>query len=224
MARSRPLTPAGWIRAGAVAGAAGPVAFTLAWIVSALSQRGLAFATPQISGLAAENAHDPWLMIAGFLLLGGGAVCLGAALTPALGGRRAAGPGPAAIGAAGVLAIAAGLLRRDHVLLTSGPESWHNRAHDIVSAAAYVLLVVAPLLLASRFRGDSRWRGLSWPLAGAAVVSAALLIAFYAAPHDSWDATLQRIAVTLPLAATTAVAVRLAQADRVSLIRNSSRP
>jgi len=194
-----------------VAGVAGPAAFTLAWIVSALRQRGLSFATPQISGLAADSARDPWLMISGFLLLGAGAAGFGAALSAALGGRRQAGLGPAVMQAAGVLAIAAGLLRRDHVLLTSGPVSWHNRAHDVVSAAAYVLLVAAPLLLARRLRSDERWRGLTVPLVAAATLSAGLLIAFYAAPHDSWDATLQRIAVTLPLAALAAVAVRLTQ-------------
>jgi hypothetical membrane protein len=210
--RSRPgLARTGWIRAGAVAGVAGPAAFTLAWLVSAARQRGLSFATPQISGLAADNARDPWLMISGFLLLGGGALGFGAALSAALGGRRQAGPGPAVIQAAGVLAIAAGLLRRDHVLLTSGPESWHNRAHDVVSAAAYVLLVAAPVLLARRLRSDRRWRGLAAPLVAAAAVSAALLVAFYAAPHNTWDATLQRFAVTLPLAAIAAVAVRLAR-------------
>jgi Protein of unknown function (DUF998) len=229
MARGRPVSPVpaepaavrtdaadrarvhtGWIRAGAVAGVAGPVAFTVAWVVSAFRQRGLSFATPQISGLAAENARDPWLMIGGFLLLGGGAVVFGAALSAALGGRRRAGGGPAAIQAAGALTLAAGLLRRDHVLLTAGPESWHNHAHDLISAAAYVLLIAGPLLLARRLRTDRRWRGLAAPLTVAAIVSAVLLVAFYASPHNSWDATLQRIAVTLPLAAIAAVAVRLA--------------
>jgi len=218
-AADRAPTRTGWLRAGAVAGIAGPAAFTAAWVVSAFRQRGLSFATPQISGLAAENAHDPWLMIAGFVLLGAGAVGFGAALSAALGGRRLAGGGPAAIEAAGLLTVAAGLLRRDHVLLTSGPESWHNHAHDVISAAAYVLLVTAPLLLARRLRADrpaadrppahNQWRGLTVPLTVTATVSAALLVAFYASPHDSWDATLQRIAVTLPLAAITAVAVRL---------------
>ena len=80
----------------------------------------------------------------------------------------------------------------------------------MISAAAYVLLVAAPLLLSRRFRSDPGWQLLALPLAAAAVASAALLIAFYAAPHDSWDATLQRVAVSLPLAAVVAVAVRLA--------------
>ena len=109
-----------------------------------------------------------------------------------------------------MLTIAAGLLRRDHVLLTAGPESWHNHAHDVISAAAYVLLVAAPLLLARRFRPDPGWQQAGGTAGRAAVASAALLVAFYAAPHDSWDATLQRIAVSLPLAAVVAVAIRLA--------------
>jgi hypothetical membrane protein len=200
-----------WVRIGAAAGVAGPAAFTLAWVAGSLRQPGLSFAAPQISGLAAENATDPWLMISGFVVLGCCAVGFGAALAAGLGGHRAAGPGPAAIQAAGVLAIAAGLLRRDHVLLTAGPESWHNHAHDVVSAASYVLLVAGPVLLAWRLRRDFRWHRLAGPLFAAAIAAAGLLVAFYAGPHDSWDGTLQRIAVSLPLAAVAAVAVRLGQ-------------
>jgi len=204
----------GWVRAGAIAGIVGPVAFTAAWITAASRQPGLPFSAPQISGLAADNARDPWLMISGFLLLGGCAIAFGTALAVVLGGRPRAGRGPGAIQAAGVLTVATGLLRRDHVLLTAGPESWHNHAHDVISAAAYVLLVVAPLLLAGRFRPDPEWHVLALPLAATAAASAALLVAFYAAPHDSWDATLQRVAVSLPLAAVTAVAVRLTWLSR----------
>jgi hypothetical membrane protein len=213
-----------WLRIGAAAGVAGPAAFTLAWVTGSLRQPDLSFSAPQISGLAAENATDPWLMIGGFVVLGGCAVGFGGALAAGLGGYRAAGPGPALIQAAGVLAIAAGLLRRDHVLLTTGPESWHNHAHDAVSAASYVLLVTGPLALAWRLRRDSYWRPLAVPLAAAGVASAALLVVFYATPHDSWDGTLQRIAVSLPLAAVATVAVRLWRQVLLNVSRNSSRP
>ncbi|HUB39757.1 MAG TPA: DUF998 domain-containing protein [Streptosporangiaceae bacterium] len=196
------------IRAGAIAGVTGPAAFTLGWIVAAFRQPGLPFSAPQISGLAAGNARDPWLMMSGFLLLGGCAIGFGAALRAALGGRRA-GPAPRLIQLAGLLAIAAGLLRRDHVLLTAGPESWHNEAHNVISAAAYVLLIAAPLLLARRFRNDRQWSRLTVPLAAASVAAAALLAALYAEPASSWAATLQRIGVSLPLAAIVAVAIRL---------------
>jgi hypothetical protein len=180
-------------------------------VAGSLRQSGLPATAAQISGLAAENATDPWLMIGGFVVLGGCAVGFGAALAACLGGYRAAGPGPAVIQLAGVLAVAAGLLRRDHVLLTAGPASWHNHAHDVAGAASYVLLVAGPLLLAWRLRRDHRWRRLAGPLTAAAGIAAGLLVAFYASPHDSWDGTLQRIAVSLPLAAVAAVAVRLAQ-------------
>ena len=196
--------------AGALAGVLGPAAFTAAWVAAAFRQTGLAFAAPQISGLAADDARDPWLMISGFVVLGGCAIGFGTALRGALGGRRS-GPGPRLMQAAGVLTIAAGLLRRDHVLLTTGPESWHNHAHDIVSALVYLLLVGVPLLLARRFSSDQRWRGLTVPLVASSVASAALLVAFYSSPGNSWDATLQRMAVSLPLAAIVAVAIRLAR-------------
>jgi hypothetical membrane protein len=196
--------------AGAMTGILGPVAFTAAWVTAAFRQPGLAFAAPQISGLGADDAREPWLMISGFVVLGGCAIGFGTALRKALGGRRA-GPGPRLMQAAGVLTIAAGLLRRDHVLLTTGPESWHNQAHDIVSAVVYLLLVTVPLLLARRFSSDQRWRGLTVPLIASSAASAALLVAFYSSPGNSWDATLQRIAVSLPLAAIVAVAIRLAR-------------
>lgn len=205
--------------AGAIAGVLGPAVFTLAWVTAAFRQPGVAFAAPQISGLAAENARDPWLMISGFVLLGGCAIGFGASLRRALGGSQA-GPGPRLIQLAGVLTIAAGLLRRDHLLLTAGPQSWHNHAHDVISAVVYLLLIAVPLLLARRFSIDKRWHGLAAPLVASPAASAALLVAFYSAPHDSWDATLQRIAVSLPLAAIVAVAVRLpgvdGSADRAS--------
>jgi hypothetical protein len=47
-----------------------------------------------------------------------------------------------------VLAIAAALLRRDHMGLASGSFSWHNDAHTIVSPALYADLVLVQLLLA----------------------------------------------------------------------------
>jgi hypothetical membrane protein len=197
------------VRAGAIAGMAGPAAFTAAWIVASLRQPGLSFTVVQISGLAAQDARDPWIMMTGFLLLGLSAVLFGAALRRVLGGRSLPRIAPALIQAAGVLTIAAGLLRRDHVLLTTGAQSWHNRTHDVVSAVVYVLLIAAPLLLALGFRRDRRWRGLVVPLVVAAVASGALLVVFYSAPHQSIDGLLQRIAVTLPLAALALVAWRL---------------
>ena len=110
-----------------VAGIAGPVVFTGAWIVSSLRQTGYPAAEIQLSGLAAPDARDPWIMVAGFVVLGGCTVAFGAALHDALSGRGdvgqsrcrgGAGPAPRLIQGAGLLTIAAGLLRRDRMLLT----------------------------------------------------------------------------------------------------------
>jgi hypothetical protein len=210
-----------WTARLAAAGIAGPVAFTGAWIAGSLRQTGHPAAEIQVSGLAAPDARDPWIMIAGFLVLGGCSVAFGTALREALGGRGRAGVAPGLIQGAGLATIAAGLLRRDHMLLTSGGVSWHNHAHDVISAAIYVDLVAAQLLLAARFGRDPGslgdpgeaggldwrpWRG--WLLASAGA-TAAVLVA-YAADTSAADAgILQRVAVTIPLAAIAAIAGRL---------------
>jgi Protein of unknown function (DUF998) len=202
-------------RAGAAAGVAGPVVFTSAWIVSSLRQDGYPAAGIQISGLAAPDARDPWLMMAGFVVLGGCMVAFGAALHEALGGRGRAGPAPRLIQAAGLLTVAAGLLRRDRMLLTPGSVSWHNHAHDVISVVIYADLVAVQVLLATRFgRPPSgldpaswrRWR--PWLLADG-LATAALLALFAADTSSAAAGVVQRVAVSIPLAAVAAIAIRL---------------
>ena len=197
-------------RAGAAAGIAGPAAFTAAWIAGSLRQTGHPAASIQISGLAAPDARDPWIMIAGFLVLGGCSVAFGAALRDALGRRGQAGPAPRLIQVGGVLTIAAGLLRRDRMLLTPGPVSWHNHAHDVVSALIYVDLIAAQVLLAARFGRDAGgWRAWRPWLLASGVTTGAALIVFTADTAGPWAGVLQRVAVSIPLAAVAAVALRL---------------
>jgi hypothetical membrane protein len=201
-------------RAGAAAGIVGPAAFTGAWIVSSLCQIGYPAAEIQISGLAAPDARDPWIMVAGFVVLGGCAVAFGAALRDVLGGRGRAGPAPRLIQGAGLLSIAAGLLRRDRMLLAPGSVSWHNHAHDVISAVIYVDLVAAQVLLATRFGrdpglGDPTWKPWRPWLLASGVATGALLIAFVADTSAPGAGVLQRVAVTIPLAAIAAVGARL---------------
>lgn len=197
-----------WLRTGA--GVAGPAAFTAAWVASSLLQTGHSATEVQISGLAAPNARYPWIMISGFVVLGGCSLAFGPALREALGGRANAGPVPGLIQAAGVLTVAAGLLRRDQMLLAgSAGESWHNRAHDVLSILIYAILIVGPLLLARRMRDEPRLRSLRVPVAASALASAAVLAVFAAPVLRPWDGVLQRVAVSLPLAAMAAVALRL---------------
>ena len=113
-----------------------------------------------------------------------------------------------------MLIVAAGLLRRDRMLLAPGGVSWHNHAHDVISAMIYVDLVVAQMLLAARFGRDPgalevgwrRWR--PWLLASG-LATAAVLAAFAADTSAAAAGVLQRVVVSIPLAAVAAISVRL---------------
>jgi hypothetical membrane protein len=217
--------PAAGPRLGGIAGVAGPAAFTAAWVAASLLQAGHSAGEVQISGLAAPDARDPWIMITGFVVLGGCSVAFGSALHAELGGTGRSGPGPRLIQAAGVLTIAAGLLRRDRMLLASpAGESWHNHAHDLVSIPIYLALVAVPLLLARRFRGDPRWGALRVPLAAGGLATLAVLAVFVAGAFPAWDGVAQRIGVTVPLAALGAVAARLLATGRASPARGAADP
>src|SRR5690348_5110532 len=61
----------------ACGGVAGPVVFTAAWVVSSLRQAGHPAAGIQLSGLAAEDARDPQIMMAALVVLGICAIALG---------------------------------------------------------------------------------------------------------------------------------------------------
>jgi len=192
----------------AVCGIAGPALFTAAWVASSWRQSGHV-AQVQLSGLAAPDARDPQIMIAGFTVLGACTIVFGTALGRALGTRSA---GPWLVTCAGTAAFAAGLLRRDHMLLI-GPgfagESWHNQAHDLVSGVAYAAMIAAPLALARRFRGDPDWSPLRRPLLVLALASAAAMVLFSSRAIEPANGIIQRIAVTLPLAAEALTAWRL---------------
>jgi hypothetical membrane protein len=196
-----------WLAVGIMAGVIGPCAFTAAWIIASLRQPGYGFTQIQISGLAAPGARNPSIMMAGFLVLGASLIVFGFAFRRQLDDTGHAGRGPLLIQIAGVLTLAAGLLRRDHMLLTAGQQSWHNDAHNIVSAALYLLLIAVPLTLARRLRKEPRWRSITGPLAVAALVSAVILAVFISSVAPPWQGTLQRIGVSLPLASLIVVAL-----------------
>src|ERR1700733_3897583 len=180
-------------RAAAAAGVAGPAVFTGAWVVSSLRQAGHGATEVQISGLAAPDARDPWIMITGFLVLGGCAVAFGEALHEAIGG-----PAPRLVQGAGVLTVAAGLLRRDHLLLEPGAVSWHNPAHDAVSALIYVDLVIAQALLARALARDGAGKRWSRWLTASAVATAAALVAYGVNTAEPAAGVLQRVAAPPP--------------------------
>ncbi len=193
----------------ACGGVAGPVLFTAAWVASSLRQTGHPAAGIQLSGLAAEDARDPQIMIAAFVVLGACSIAFGAALRRVAGHRAA---GPWLVMVAGAAAVAAGVFRRDHMLLT-GPgftgESWHNQVHDVVSGIAYVAMIAAPLALARQFRTDPQWAMIARPLQVLALASAVAVAVFASRAAEPWNGTVQRTAVTLALAAEALAAARM---------------
>jgi hypothetical protein len=187
----------------------GPVLFTTAWVVSSLRQAGHSATEVQLSGLAADDARDPQIMVAGFVMLGVCSAGFGIALDRVISPRSA---GPWLVVVAGAAAVAAGVFRRDHLLLI-GPgfagESWHNQVHDVVSGVAYGAMLAAPLVLAWRFRGDPYWAVVSRPVLGLALGSAVALAVFASRVVEPWNGVVQRAAVTLALAAEVLIAVRV---------------
>ena len=196
------------VKLAAYGGVAGPVLFTAAWVVSSLRQAGHPAAAVQLSGLAAEDARDPQLMMTAFVVLGACSIGLGAALSRVV--PRSAGPW--LVMAAGAATVAAGVFRRDHMLLT-GPgftgESWHNQVHDVVSVVAYGAMLAAPLVLGRRFRADPDWAVLARPVQVLALASALALAVFASRAVEPWNGVVQRVAVTLALAAEVLIAARL---------------
>lgn len=197
----------------AACGLAGPIAFTAAWVASTLRQVGYSVAEEHLSGLAAPDARDPQIMVAGFVGLGACTIAFGSALREALGGSERAGRGPALVQAAGIATVAAGLLRRDRMLLhppdaVSG-QSWHNHGHDLASGVIYASLLVAPLLLARRFGSDPEWDAMRLPALATAAGTTVLLGLFWSRALEPWNGVVQRVAVSVPLAVMAALAVEL---------------
>ncbi len=195
-------------------GVAGPVLFTAAWVVSSLCQPGHPAAGVQLSGLAAEDARDPQIMMAAFVVMGASSIGFGAALRVVAGHGLA---GPWLVMAGGAAAVAAGAFRRDHMLLT-GPgfaaESWHNQVHDVASGVAYAAMLTAPLVLARQFRADRQWAVIARPVQVLALASAVALAVFASRAAQPWNGTVQRAAVTLALAAQALAAARMLMLPR----------
>ena len=197
-------------RLGVWCGVLGPVLFTAAWVVSSLRQTGHSATEVQLSGLAADEARDPQIMMAGFVVLGVCSIGFGIALRRALSPRAA---GAWLVIVAGAAAVAAGVFRRDHLLLV-GPgftgESWHNQVHDVASGVAYGAMLAAPLVLARRFRGDPDWAAvIRRPVLVLALSSAGALVVFASRVAEPWNGVVQRVAVTLALGTEVLIAARM---------------
>ncbi len=206
-------------RLRALSGIVGPVAFTLAWAVSGRRQDAYSVRHEHISGLAAPDATDPQIMTAGFLALGLGAIVLAWELQDRLGGAPRAGMGPGLMAGAGASALLAGLLRRDRMANAAPDEiepyrqSLVNDGHDYASIVGQTCTFLSLIALANRFRGDPAWSRLRWPALACAGLSGALGLYFAVETARPRNGTVQRIAITAPLAGMVALAVRLLRAS-----------
>lgn len=197
-------------------GIAGPLAFTATWVAATVRQHGrddYHVAREHISGLAAPDARHPRLMTAAFLVLGVTTTLFGAALRDVLGGPGRAGAGPHLVRIAGLATIAAGVLRRDRMLLGLpegvARQSWRNDGHDLASGIVYASLIAAPLALARRFSGDVEHDRLRAPALATSATTAGILAVFASRRIEPYNGLVQRFGVTVPALATAALAARL---------------
>jgi len=175
-----------------------------------------------ISALAALDAQHPWIMIAGIIALGLSLVALGLGLTGAIQNGRSATVGPIMLVLGGGSFVVAGLARNDcssevqacKQRVSSGDVSWHHQVHDVLGVVAFVVLAVAPLVLARAFRADSRWSGLRRYSLWTGALTLALLLVFGAEPFAGWNGLVQRVLMLVPLIWIVVVGTRLVKISR----------
>ena len=180
---------------------AGPVLFTVAWLVAWSVQDVYSPRREDISALAAIDARHAWIMIAGIIALGLGLIALGLGLGGVIHGSRSATVGPILLVLAGLSFTAAGLARNDcsselqacKERVDAGTVSWHHNVHDVLGVAVFLVLAVAPFVLARAFRTDSRWSKLRRYSLVSGTLTLALLLVFGAELFDGWNGLVQRV-------------------------------
>jgi hypothetical membrane protein len=152
------------MRAAAVGGVVGPVAFITAWGIASTIQPGYSASDDAISELAAVGADTRAFMTGGFVVF---ALCVfpyAIALRQTVGGR-------AWIGAAGTgvatLVVAA-------TPLGQSPATDHR--HGIVAVIGYIALALTPLLAVRPLLDRSRRRAAALSVVTATVSASALLL------------------------------------------------
>ena len=206
----------GFRRVGAIA-VAGPVVFTVAWLVAWAVQDTYSPRREDISALAALDAQQPWLMVVGFVALAVGVVALGIGLSRAVEGGKAARVGALLVLIAGLGILVAGFARNDcsselaacKARIDAGDVSWHHGVHDAVSGLVFLAFVVAQLVLARAFRRDPSWRDLRAYSIVSGALTLALLVLFGTGATDDWNGLVQRAFLAVLFAWTIVLGMRL---------------
>jgi hypothetical membrane protein len=201
---------------------AGPISFTIAWLVGALVQDEYSLRQEDISALAALDAQHAWIMITGFVLLGLGTVALAAGLASTLRYPSAA-IGSVLLTIAGIGLAVAGLARNDcstelpacAARDDAGDVSWHHQVHDNVSLILFLALIAASLVLARAFGRDDRWRPLRTYSIVTGLLGFALLVLYVIGSADTWNGLVQRIFVTVLFVWIALLGLRLSRVEQV---------
>ena len=202
---------------------AGPIVFTVAWLVAWAVQDDYSPRHEDISALAALDAQRPWIMVTGFLALGVGVTLLGLGLRLRLGLPSAlAGGLSAVIGAllvtvAGIGLVIAGLARNDcstelaacKAKIDAGDLSWHHNVHDLASLVIFVALIAAQLVLARAFRQDARWQDLRRYSMVSGGLSFALLVVYGSEAIGDSNGLVQRVFTAVPFVWVAVLGLRL---------------
>ena len=193
-------------------GAAGPVAFTVAWALGGSVQERYYPGREYISALASTSAQSPGIMIAGFIAAGLGFVALGAALR--LAGDRWR-PDAVLLAGLGVAIAAAGLLRADCSVALEAclrrDATWHASAHGVLATVIFLALVALPLIFARVHRREGTWTGLRRAGLLTSAVCAVLLILLALEAWPSAAGSLQRLFVTVAFGWIASVGIRIAR-------------
>jgi hypothetical membrane protein len=182
---------------------AGPIAFTIAWLLGGLVQDEYSVGQEDISALAALDAQHAWIMITGFVLLGVGTVALAAGLASTLRYPSAV-VGSVLLTIGGIGLVVAGLARNDCSIdvpacaarVDAGAASWHDQLHENVSLILFLALIAAPLVFARAFGRDDHWRPLRAYSIVTGVLGFVLLVLYVIEPAPTWNGLVQRIFVS----------------------------
>jgi hypothetical membrane protein len=175
-----------------------------------------------ISALAALDAQHAWIMIAGIVVLGLSLVALGLGLVGAIDDGRSATIGTILLVVAGLAFVVAGFARNDcsselqacKKRVNAGDVSWHHQVHDTVGIGVFLVLVLAPLVLARAFRRDSRWRDLRRYSLVTGALTLVLLLVFGGDSFSGWNGLAERILVAIPLVWVAVLGTRLSRLAR----------
>lgn len=222
------VNQAAW-RACALCGAVGPLIFVGAVVLSSFIQDDYSWRREYISGLSARTAQHPWVMIAGFVLVGASVVPFAWSLNHALPACRWSLMAPILLSAAGVGLAALGLLRNDcsDALAECKAQldrhnSWQSAGHDLVSIPTFSCLVVGPLACALRMRLDERWRLPGRVTFGWFPVIATVMVIDGLEVSGAWGGLVQRTHVLLLVAWTEMVVWRMLRSAQAAAERPTS--